>query len=69
MAVNAKQHRIDVAEHPEVANMFRWECFCRMTGSWVPTKAHAADLGKAHERRNTPKPSGPKAVRDLLKFD
>lgn len=69
MAVNAQQHHAVVDEHPDGLNMFRWSCFCRKTGQWVPTRAHAGDLGRQHERRSTPKPSGPKGVRDLLKFD
>jgi hypothetical protein len=65
MAVNAKQHHVQVAEHDDVP-MYRWECLCRKAGVWVPTRAHAEDLGRQHVKRSAPKPSGPKSLRFLL---
>jgi hypothetical protein len=68
MAVNAKQHHVQVVEHDDVL-MYCWECLCRKVGVWVPTRAHAKDLGEQHIKRATPKQSGPKTLRALLNLD
>jgi hypothetical protein len=63
-------HRVFVEEVETRKGVgYRWECSCRRSGAPVTTKRYAEELGAKHVTRFTPKPQGPKALRDLLKFE
>lgn len=73
MAPNAGQHRAVVIESDcgenSPATPYRWECLCRRVGTWQATRDGAAKGGRTHERRFTPKPTGPRQLRSLLRLE
>lgn len=68
--------RVDEERDSDGYTRWRWVCTCttrtgrNIFGRWNYQSDNVARVAwQQHELRSRPKPKGPKAVRDLLKFD